>query len=176
MRRTRLWILGVVMVGAAFVLAPAVAEAEGMNGAENLVGKFGLGFRVGPGFTSQSVNSDFDVTANTGPVLSANALFGVAKWLVAGMNLEAQTHSSNIGSQFTVISFLPFVEFRPIKFGQLSPYATLGIGVNSNIASEDDRGFEYDPSSTFAARIGAGADYFLTKNVALNTELAWKSN
>ena len=51
----------------------------------------------------------------------------------------------------------------------------MSFGVNVNSFSENTPS-QISPSNTFAWRLGWGADYMLTKQVALNTEMAYKRN
>jgi outer membrane protein len=70
------------------------------------------------------------------------------------------------------------VEVRPFKFGPIIPYANMSFGVNVNSFGESSAisGTTISPSNTFAWRLGWGADYMLTKQFALNTEMAYKRN
>jgi outer membrane protein len=111
-------------------------------------------------------------------------MYSLNKWLLAGMMLEWERHgisreSPNIdlGHQDTV-SVLPTVEIRPVKFGQLVPYANMSIGVNVNSFGESSAisGSTISPSNTFAWRLGWGADYMFTRQFALNAEMAYKRN
>jgi opacity protein-like surface antigen len=51
----------------------------------------------------------------------------------------------------------------------------MSFGVNVNSFGEKS-GNQISPSNTFAWRLGWGADYMLTKQFALNTEMAYKRN
>jgi outer membrane protein len=111
-------------------------------------------------------------------------MYSLNKWLLVGMMLEWERHSmsaegsnTDFGHQDTV-SVLPTVEVRPVKFGPVIPYANMSFGVNVNSFGESHaiRGTTISPSNTFAWRLGWGADYMLTKQLALNTEMAYKRN
>ena len=97
------------------------------------------------------------------------------------MMLEWERHAvdqvqsfRDLGHQDTV-SVLPTVEVRPVRFGPISPYANMSFGMNVNSFGENSAN-RISPSNTFAWRLGWGADYMLTKQFALNTEMAYKRN
>lgn len=62
-----------------------------------------------------------------------------------------------------------------MKFGWVIPYANMSFGVNVNSFGENT-GTQISPGNTFAWRLGWGAGYMLTKQFALNTEMAYKRN
>jgi len=174
-----------MMVSVASILPPAqlvLAEesVQGFGGIE--AGKWVLGMRAGfaPLTQSLTANSSTDV----GSLVNFQAMYSLNKWLLAGMMLEWERHgvsverpSIDLGHQDTV-SVLPTVEVRPFKFGPVIPYANMSFGVNVNSFGESSAisGTTISPSNTFAWRLGWGADYMLTKQFALNTEMAYKRN
>jgi hypothetical protein len=142
-------------------------------------GKVVLGMRAGfaPLTQSLTTNSSTDV----GSLVNFQAMYSLNKWLMAGMMLEWERHGVSVerplidlGHQDTV-SVLPTVEVRPVKFGPVVPYANMSFGVNVN-SFGGNAGNQISPSNTFAWRLGWGADYMLTKQFALNTEMAYKRN
>ena len=142
-------------------------------------GKWVLGMRAGfaPLTQSLTANSSTDV----GSLVNFQAMYSLNKWLLVGMMLEWERHSvdqerplRDLGHQDTV-SVLPTVELRPVNFGSLSPYVNMSMGVNVNGFGESS-GTRISPSNTFAWRLGWGADYMITKQFALNTEMAYKRN
>lgn len=155
------------------------AESDGIE-----AGKLVLGMRAGfaPLTQSLTANSSTDV----GSLVNFQALYSLNKWLLVGMMLEWERHGVNQdgvdrerssrdwGHQDTV-SVLPTVEVRPVRFGPISPYANMSFGVNVNSFGENSS-TRISPSNTFAWRLGWGADYMLTKQFALNTEMAYKRN
>jgi len=141
-----------------------------------------LGFRAGfaPLTQQLTANSSTDV----GSLVNLQGMYGLNKWLLAGLTLEWERHSVDqerphvdLGHQDTV-SLLPTVEARPGRLGPIAPYASMGFGVNVNSFGESNRisGTTISPSNTFAWRLAWGADYFLTPRLALNTEMAYKRN
>jgi outer membrane protein len=157
------------------------AKAEGWKMEQGGIepGKIVLGMRAGfaPLTQSLTANSSTDV----GSLLNFQAMYSLNKWLLAGMMLEWERHGVSVerplidlGHQDTV-SVLPTVEARPVRFGPVIPYANMSFGVNVNGFGENS-GNQISPSNTFAWRLGWGADYMLTKQFALNTEMAYKRN
>ncbi len=62
--------------------------------------------------------------------------------------------------------------------GAFVPYGTLAVGININSFDEDSiiAPLQVEPDNTFALKVGMGADYFVTPELALNGELGWKLN
>jgi opacity protein-like surface antigen len=145
-------------------------------------GKVMLGMRAGFAPLTQSLNNF--TSTDVGSLVNFQGMYSLNTWLLAGMMLEWERHSmsaegsnTDFGHQDTV-SVLPTVEVRPVKFGPLVPYANMSVGVNVNSFGESSaiRGTTISPSNNFAWRLGWGADYMLTKQFALNTEMAYKRN
>ncbi|NOT22518.1 MAG: outer membrane beta-barrel protein [Nitrospiraceae bacterium] len=145
-------------------------------------GKVVLGMRAGFAPATQTVSQG--TSTDVGSLVNFQGMYSLNKWLLAGMMLEWERHGMNqerpnidLGHQDTV-SILPTVEIRPVKFGQLIPYANMSVGVNVNSFGESSAisGNTFSPSNTFAWRLGWGADYMLTRQFALNTEMAYKRN
>jgi len=139
-------------------------------------GKVMLGMRAGFAPLTQTVSEG--ISTDVGSLVNFQGMYSLNNWLLAGMMLEWERHGmsterfdTDLGHQDTV-SVLPTVEVRPVRFGPLVPYANMSIGVNVNSFS----GTTISPSNNFAWRLGWGADYMLTKQFALNTEMAYKRN
>ena len=64
---------------------------------------------------------------------------------------------------------------RPTTFGSFSPYVNMSFGVNVNSFGENS-GTRISPSNNFAWRLGWGGDYLISKQFALNAEMAYKRN
>jgi len=147
-------------------------------------GKVVLGMRAGFAPLTQSLTNEFPSSTGVGSLVNFQAMYSLNKWLLVGMMLEWERHgvsverpSIDLGHQDTV-SVLPTVEVRPVRFGPVIPYANMSFGVNVNGFGESSAisGTTISPSNTFAWRLGWGADYMLTKQFALNTEMAYKRN
>ncbi len=147
-------------------------------------GKVVLGMRAGFAPLTQSLTDEFPSSTGVASLVNFQAMYGLNKWLLVGMMLEWERHgvsverpSIDLGHQDTV-SVLPTVEVRPVRFGPIIPYANMSFGVNVNSFGESSAisGTTISPSNTFAWRLGWGADYMLTKQFALNTEMAYKRN
>ncbi len=176
------WGLAGFMVMSALALgSQAKAEEWKMEQGGIESGKVVLGMRAGFAPLTQSLTNEFRSSTDVGSLVNFQALYSLNKWLLAGMMLEWERHgvsveqpSIDLGHQDTV-SVLPTVEVRPVKFGPVVPYANMSFGVNVN-GFGGNAGNQISPSNTFAWRLGWGADYMLTKQLALNTEMAYKRN
>lgn len=145
-------------------------------------GQWMFGGRIGPSTLTQSLSSNIDTA--TGPALNFHGMYAVTNMVMVGLMLDWERRAVDrerprldLGSMDTV-SFLPTIEVRPGHWGPVYPYGSASMGVNFNSFSEDSGigATRISPSNNFAFRLAAGADYFITKTIALNTELAWKRN
>lgn len=141
-------------------------------------------FGIRPGFSVLTQEGFANTGADVGFALNFQGLYAINSWFLAGLTLEwerrhfdAESPSLSLGTLNTV-SLIPTVEVRPIRYGNLVPYASGGIGVNVNSFSESNQvgSTKISPDNTFAFRLAGGTDYFVTKRLALNTEIAWKRN
>jgi opacity protein-like surface antigen len=177
------WSMIGCMVLSAFVLGgQAQAEEWKMEQGGIEPGKVMLGMRAGFAPLTQTVSEG--ISTDVGSLVNFQGMYSLNHWLLAGMMLEWERHGMSterfdidLGHQDTV-SVLPTVEVRPVRFGPLVPYANMSLGVNVNSFGESSaiRGTTISPSNTLAWRLGWGADYMLTKQFALNTEMAYKRN
>ena len=178
----RSWMVGLMLVSIIAVLAPintVLAEEGKQNFGGIEAGKWVLGMRAGFAPLTQELTGNS--STSIGSLVNFQAMYSVNTWLLVGMMLEWERHGIDqerpfidLGHQDTV-SVLPTVELRPIKFGPVSPYVNMSLGVNVNSFGENT-GNRISPSNTFAWRLGWGADYMLTKQFALNAEMAYKRN
>jgi opacity protein-like surface antigen len=177
---------GFIVITALALGSEAKAEEWKMEQGGIEPGKVMLGMRAGFAPVTQTVSEvpGFRTSSDVGSLVNFQGMYSLNKWLLAGMMLDWERHSmseegsnTDLGHQDTV-SVLPTVEVRPVKFGPIVPYANMGIGVNVNSFGESSAisGSIISPSNTFAWRLGWGADYMLTKQFALNTEMAYKRN
>lgn len=178
----RSWFIGLLLVSGLTLLVPtnfvwAEDGKQDFGGIE--AGKWVLGMRAGFAPLTQELTRN--TSTSVGSLVNFQAMYSVNTWLLVGMMLEWERHRIDqerpfidLGHQDTV-SVLPTVELRPIKFGPVSPYVNMGLGVNVNSFGENT-GNRISPSNTFAWRLGWGADYMLNKQFALNTEMAYKRN
>lgn len=160
-----------LMIGTIVVSMPTVSHAiDVAHEGTAQPGEIVAGFRVGPGFsTTPALNT-------VGPSLNFQGLYGVNKWLRMGMVLDWDQHKidKNVANalgtsgSFSTITLLPvYLEYRPGHIGGIQPYVATGIGVNIN---------NKQISNTMAWRAAGGIDYFLTKALALNTEIKYTRN
>ena len=178
----RTCMIGFMMVSVISILFPAqLVLAE--NGKQSFggidEGKWVLGMRAGFAPLTQSLTAN--TSTDVGSLVNFQGMYSLNKWFLVGIMLEWERHAVNqeqpdrdLGHQDTV-SVLPTVEVRPVKLGPVIPYANMSFGVNVNSFGENT-GTQISPSNTFAWRLGWGADYMLSKQFALNTEMAYKRN
>jgi len=172
-------LVGVMVIGALVLGSQAEAEEWKMENGGTEAGKVMLGMRAGFAPLTQSLTDN--TSTDVGSLVNFQAMYSLNKWLLAGIMLEWERHAvdqerpfRDLGHQDTV-SVLPTVELRPVRFGPVVPYANMSFGVNVNSFGENTS-TQISPSNTFAWRLGWGADYMLTKQFALNTEMAYKRN
>ena len=160
--------------------APAHAQETAMKDGGTEPGKVYLGMRAGFAPLTQQLTPG--TSTAVGSLVNFQAMYSLNTWLLIGMMLEWERHSVNIegpdvdlGHQDTV-SVLPTVELRPVRFGPITPYVNMSFGVNVNSFGEARNIATISPSNTFAWRLGWGADWMITKQFALNGEMAYKRN
>src|SRR5262249_29680789 len=175
-------LVGVMVISVLVLDSQAKAEEWKVEQGGTEAGKVMLGMRAGFAPLTQSLTDN--ISTDVGSLVNFQAMYSLNKWLLAGMMVEWERHSMSVerpsidlGHQDT-ISLLPTVEVRPVKFGPIIPYANMSFGVNVNSFGESSAisGTTISPSNTFAWRLGWGADYMLTRQFALNTEMAYKRN
>ena len=175
-------LVGFMAISALVLGSQAKAEEWKMEQGGIEPGKVMLGMRAGFAPVTQTVSAG--TSTDVGSLVNFQGMYSLNKWFLVGMMLEWERHSMNLegsgldlGHQDTV-SVLPTVEVRPVKFGPVIPYANMSFGVNVNSFGESSAisGTTISPSNNFAWRLGWGADYMLTKQFALNTEMAYKRN
>jgi len=177
------WRGSVLLVAALFVglLAGQAGAAEmKMQDGGTEPGKFYLGMRAGFAPLTQQLTAN--TSTDVGSLVNFQAMYSLNNWLLIGLMLEWERHSISIespsvdlGHQDTV-SVLPTIELRPVRFGPITPYVNMSFGVNVNSFGEDRNIARISPSNTFAWRLGWGADWMITKQFALNGEMAYKRN
>jgi hypothetical protein len=175
----RLSLVGFILISTLVLGSQTGAEEWKMEQGGIEPGKVVLGMRAGFAPLTQSLTAN--TSTDVGPLVNFEAMYSLNKWLLVGMMLEWERHgvdqerpARDLGHQDT-ISVLPTVEVRPARFGPISPYVNMSFGVNVNSFGENTS-TRISPSNTFAWRLGWGADYMLTKQFALNTEMAYKRN
>lgn len=168
----------VLLVG--FSASHAWAEEMAMKDGGTDPGKVYLGMRAGFAPLTQQLTPG--TSTAVGSLVNFQAMYSLNTWLLIGMMLEWERHSVNLegsdvdlGHQDTV-SVLPTVELRPVRFGPVIPYVNMSFGVNVNSFGEARNIARISPSNTFAWRLGWGADWMITKQFALNGEMAYKRN
>ena len=158
------------------------AEETAMKDGGTEPGKFYLGMRAGFAPLTQQLTGN--TSTDVGSLVNFQAMYSLNTWLLIGMMLEWERHSISterpsvdLGHQDTV-SVLPTIELRPVRYGPITPYVNMSFGVNVNSFGESSAigNNRISPSNTFAWRLGWGADWMITKQFALNGEMAYKRN
>lgn len=169
-------------------------------------GQWGIGLRAGPSFLTQTWGhltvTDTDGSTpgtgslkarTTGPMVSGKISHVLNDYFSAGLNVEWDVHKVPVkklcldcksqsnetftlgGGRFNTMSLMPFVEIRPMRFGGFSPYLAAAAGMNMNWLDWQFADVART-TNTFGIKAGGGFDYFLTKNLAFNSEVGWKWN
>jgi outer membrane protein len=177
-------VLSIGMLLLTIAAAPSfAAEWKAEDGGID-AGKVVLGMRAGFAPVTQQVSgSAFGGTStDVGSLVNFLGMYSLNRWLLVGMMLEWERHAmsvertgTDLGHQDTV-SVLPTIEIRPVRLGPIIPYVNMSMGVNVNSFGEERNVGKISPSNTFAWRLGWGADWMLTQQFALNTEMAYKRN
>lgn len=179
-----------LVLAVVFVTICGLGEVQAKTTSDGLTPpRHGWGFatRAGGSFPTSDIIQNNDSEA--GPAINVQFFYSFKRILNVGIMAEYDRHrveQNGFGEtgDFQTLSLIPFVEGRVIV-GQVSPYASFGLGVNVNDFDETDKlntfcgatiNCRVNPQNTVAARIAGGMDIFLNDHVALNLEVAWKSN
>lgn len=177
------WVVNGLVVACLSVGILSASPVHAQEGKDSFggidAGKWVLGMRAGFAPLTQSLTGNF--STDVGSLINFQAMYSLNRWLLVGMMLEWERHAvdqerpqRHLGHQDTV-SILPTVELRPTTFGSFSPYVNMSFGVNVNSFGENS-GTRISPSNNFAWRLGWGGDYLISKQFALNAEMAYKRN
>jgi opacity protein-like surface antigen len=179
-RVMHLLLIGVLLVGLG--ASHSWAQDTTMKDGGIEAGKWVLGMRAGFAPLTQTQSDPIRSSTDVGSLVNFEALYSLNTWLLVGMMLEWERHAMSaagidLGHQDTV-SVLPTIELRPVRLGPITPYVNMSFGVNVNSFGEssDIGGTTISPSNTFAWRLGWGADWMFTKQLAANAEMAYKRN
>jgi hypothetical protein len=174
--------------GAPSQKTPAAASEQAKG--QSVAGDFVLGLRAGAIVPTQQILENLSSGTSAGPLVNLEAYYVLREWVRLGLMFEWQRYTINardaeVGT-LTTYSILPVVEFRPtrdfmrnnIGFEWLIPYASAGAGLNIHSFSNGAR-LGNEPvsfSNTFALRVAGGLDFPITSHLAVNGEIAWKSD
>jgi len=152
---------------------------------------WGVSLRTGGSFYHDDVISS--VEGDPGVLVNGQVFYHIDRSWILGMSVEWERHQTSaagidLGTAQT-ISLLPYAEFHLPFFPweAVSPYISLAAGLNINSYELDGSvaaacaalGFgscDVEPENTFAFKGGIGTDIFITDNLAINAEGAWKLN
>ena len=165
------------------------APSEQAKG-QSVAGDFVLGLRAGVVVPTQQILKNVSSGTSVGPLVNFEGYYVLREWVRLGMMFEWHQFDISSGNAqlgtLSTYSLLPVVEFRPTRdmmrrglgFAWIIPYASLGTGVNlhsfSNATRLSDQSVSFP--STFAFRVAGGLDFPITSNLAVNAELAWKTD
>ena len=131
-----------------------------------------------------------DTSRDAGPVANGMILYTFDPFWNLGIRSEWTQHqvtSSGVDvGKAKTFSILPTLEFH-YRAGRLSPYINFGAGINFNTFDDDQNvatlcgvlgvgTCDFSPEDTIAARVGVGADFFISDQLAVNLESAWTRN
>ncbi len=171
-----LLLVGLLLVG----LGASPAWAQEMKDGGIEPGKWVLGMRAGFAPLTQTQSDIIRSSTDVGSLVNFEALYSLNNWLLVGMMLEWERHAMSAGSldlgHQDTVSVLPTIELRPVRFGPIIPYVNMSFGVNVNSFGEERNIATISPNNTFAWRLGWGADWMFTKQLALNAEMGYKRN
>lgn len=168
---TILAIFGLMAANASLAIAESNktdTRAMGWGGSLRIGGSF---------FTEDLEKSDFAPTINGQIFYNIPGPIGAMghDWNL-GINFDFAKHElDNTDAEFRSFSLIPYLEVRT-RYEQWAPYVAFGLGMNFSAVTKEPSGVDIDVKNSLAMRAGVGADWFLTKNLAFNTEAAFKLN
>jgi opacity protein-like surface antigen len=159
------------------------SQSVSRNGSQNR-GPWGLGLNAGVAIPTQDFTDG--VESGVGAAVGGEVFYHLNRHFTFGLDLDYEFHGARLSGAtkdfgtLNTFSLLPFVEYHIVEIRHFSPYLSLGLGLNLNSFSLDSSfngsGVTASVSNSFALRIGAGLDYFLSDHFALNTAFLWKLN
>ncbi len=137
--------------------------------APDRVGKTDIGFNL-----SGAIPTDSDV--DSALYVGGSLAYGVSDWLALGVEAGwAGFGESDLGINIDEDAFPVFgdIILRVPTQSEAKPYAVVGLGaifwdVSSNLAN-----VTFDIETSFAAKFGAGVDWFMNDHWALNLEASY---
>jgi len=159
----------------ALLLVPVAVYA-----APDRTGKWDAGFNVSGVFPSDS-------DADNSVYIGGNLAYGVTDWFAVGVESGWSRIGTSIpispgvtldAGDLTGIPLLSDLIVRvPIKDSQVQPYGVLGGGVIFWSFDESSllkaAGVTVNPSTSFAAKLGGGLDWFINDKTILNFETSY---
>ena len=165
--------------------APTSEQAKG----QSVAGDFVFGLRAGLVVPTQQILENLSTGTSVGPLVNLEGYYVLREWVRVGMMFEWHQYDISSGDAkigaLNTFSLLPMVEFRPTRemmrglgVGWVIPYASLGTGLNLHSFRNSARLADVPISfpSTFAFRVAGGLDFPITSRLAVNGEVAWKTD
>lgn len=145
-------------------LAADYAMAAGTNASDSIAGRLGVTGRLG---FLVPANNDFGGT-DTGFVGGGGLIYGFTNNIAGDLEITHTGFGSDFGVNFDTTDFSIGVQYRclelPIR--HLVPYAGFGLDILVNGA---DSGLDVD--TVAGVHLKGGVDYFLTRELALTSEI-----
>jgi outer membrane protein len=156
-----------------FCMALALTMA-GTAGAEDIAGKFGVTGRIGFLVPADSEANVFgadiqNISTSVGFVGGGGFLYGINRNFAAELDI---TYTGFTGDRvfssfdFNIINIALGGQYRFKEMSKFTPYVGLGLDILVNGANNG-----YNIDTVPGIHLAGGVDYFLTKNLALNSEL-----
>jgi opacity protein-like surface antigen len=169
------------------------ASVAGMPAEVTTVGRYYLALRLGgAGILDSRIGRDLVAEPENAAIGGAlNTLYGIAVGYdltrFVGFELTADGHESivavrGVGAvvEYAIYTVVPQIRARyPLVRGFLVPYAVLGVGVSwAETNDKKARAIELDVHGGedvgVAGVVGVGAEYFLTRNIAVGLEAKYQ--
>ena len=156
------------------------------SSAEDLKGKWGVGFRLGPAVLMEE-NSN-STRGDPGLIIKGGLFYLLTERIITGVDLEWERHAiiDNLSEvhygDASTVSIVPKVEYHFNGGSLFSPYLMLGAGINLNSFSPGGDlqalcgSCKIDPKNTLALEGGGGIDYRIRPDLAFNAEFDFKMN
>ncbi len=171
----------------AFVISVVMVSTPAYAG--DIAGRLGIGLSLGAAIPTNDPINDYDTSINSGSIdiaskASIGEVFGIEGIYGISDNLSVtfdmtrrktgitdEKTGYELGDVTTYSLVLSLQPRIPVS-DYLVPYFDFGMGININAVSDDDIRMD----NTIAFKIGAGMDYFITEDFALNIKAAWIPN
>ncbi|MFV1951024.1 MAG: porin family protein [Nitrospinota bacterium] len=157
--------------------------------AGDIAGRLGIGLSLGAAMPTNDPINDYDTGTNSGSIdiaseASIGEVFGIEGIYGISDNMSItfdmtrrktgitdEKTGYELGDVTTYTLVLALQPRIPVS-DYLVPYFDFGMGININAVSDNDIRMD----NTIAFKIGAGMDYFINEDFALNIKVNWIPN
>jgi opacity protein-like surface antigen len=133
---------------------------------QDITGRWAIGYRY------NYVNADDDDFRKVGAANGLNLTYGINKNLAVELETDYFGFKSKSYTRLRVTSFHTNLQLRK-SFKNFVPYLVGGIGFQYYRYSELGAGDRKDKIISYSYKTGGGLEYFINKNLAANTEVAY---